>query len=165
MTERPQCTRFVSDWYRPSRCIMCGKRRNDHSMTTRETAPVAQPDTDRTPVAWQDIAENMHLALISMQVGGCTCDTKSPTIDYHSVFCRYRQAAELSGVLETLTDTFATQLDAAVRAEREACAKVAQLRGSEANWLWNDNVEPDKNALLRDEAYAIEAAIRERSKL
>lgn len=54
------------------------------------------------------------------------------------------------------------QLDAAVRAEREACAHIARLRGSEANRLFKDHVQPVKNMIQRDEAFAIATAIRAR---
>jgi len=87
-------------------------------------------DSKIEPVAWEKIAVNMRSALISMQVGGCTCGTKSPTLEYHDIRCRYRQAAELDGVLETLTDEFAAALLAAEQrgreSERERCAKIAE---------------------------------------
>ena len=43
--------------------------------------------------------------LVGMMVGGCTCDTKSPTLDFHDLRCKYRQASEAMGAVENLRDT------------------------------------------------------------
>jgi len=77
-------------------------------------------DSKIEPVAWLTVAANMRAALISMQVGGCTCDTKSPALEFHDIRCRYRQAAELDGVLETLTDEVVAALLAAEQRGRES---------------------------------------------
>ena len=72
------------------------------------------------PVAWEQITKNIHTMLIRLQVGGCTCDTKSPTLDFHDVRCVYRQAAEVAGVLDTLSDQIEAALLAAEQRGRDA---------------------------------------------
>lgn len=49
-----------------------------------------------------------HFALLShLQIGGCTCNTKTPELRFHSEDCRYRLAAEIE---RTLLDASAPTL-------------------------------------------------------
>ena len=47
----------------------------------------------------------------------------------------------------------------AIMAEREACRWVAAFKGNNANMLQNDNVDPDRNRLVRDVSFEIADAI------
>lgn len=53
---------------------------------------------DAEPVAWLDVLTKQ---LIGMTVAGCTCNTKSPTLEFHDTRCMYRLASE---ALDTVTE-------------------------------------------------------------
>jgi hypothetical protein len=42
----------------------------------------------------RDAAEKLQVHLTGMLVASCNCDTKTPDVDWHKVWCRYRQTSE-----------------------------------------------------------------------
>lgn len=107
------------------------------------------------PVAWEQITKNIHAMLIRLQVGGCTCDTKSPTLDFHDARCVYRQAAEVAGVLDTLSDEVNAALLAAEQRGRESAAQVVDDFRPDASFDDSSAGYVERDALLKNIAAAI----------
>ncbi len=51
------------------------------------------------PVRQQNHSIEIFERLTKLQVGGCTCDTKTPELTYHDKRCTYRLAAEIEALL------------------------------------------------------------------
>lgn len=62
----------------------------------------APPHVERLIDAVAQLADGMRAAdakLTRIQVGGCTCDTKTPELKHHSERCHFRLASEASALL------------------------------------------------------------------
>lgn len=44
--------------------------------------------------------EELQQKLMAIQIGGCTCDMKSPEIQHHAPLCHYRVFSEAQGMLQ-----------------------------------------------------------------
>lgn len=50
---------------------------------------------------WLDVLEKQ---LARMTAGGCTCNTKSPTLEFHTERCMYRLASEAMDTLDEIKE-------------------------------------------------------------
>ena len=86
--------------------------------SVRSGAPV----TDPTPT---DLAAPLNERLLRASIGGCTCRTKSPDIQWHDPLCHYRLFCEALGEVERLNGIYLS----AVHGRREMRATLRKARG------------------------------------
>lgn len=53
-----------------------------------------------------NLIQNIKNRLVSLQVGRCSCCTKTPEIQYHDVDCVYRNAVEIYDQVKLLEENF-----------------------------------------------------------
>ena len=47
-------------------------------------------------------AEKLQAHLTGMLVASCNCDTKPPDVEYHEIWCRYRQTSEAVELIDAM---------------------------------------------------------------
>ena len=50
----------------------------------------------------KSIMDQIYSKLVRLQVGGCTCGTKTPDIQFHHERCTYRLASEIAVLLDSV---------------------------------------------------------------
>lgn len=88
---------------------------------------------------WIDALEKQ---ILSIAVGGCTCNTKSPDLTFHAPHCHYLKASNALGMVEELRDERSEVLDAALGMKRI----VEEIDGAMNHGTWRD----ESGARLKD---------------
>ena len=70
-------------------------------------------------VAVKPLLDALEKQLIALSVGTCTCNVKSPDIQWHDARCTYRMAVEASETVDALRSALATPVSPAPDATAE----------------------------------------------
>lgn len=68
----------------------------------------------------RSVREEIDRRLARLQVGGCTCMTKTPELKYHDERCTYRLASEIAILLDQIMEVTQQEKELILRKRKEA---------------------------------------------